>query len=465
MAFLGRRSLILIPLLLAVAPTARATQYLYDKDGVKVFAGGFAELDVISDTTRSLGEVEGNAPVDKASDKAAGKYNANGDSGRLQFSDRNSRFAFGVMTARPNQVKTKGYVEFDLLGYQPTVNPYDSTKPPTQSEAGYYQSPTMRLRHAYLQAEGDGWSFLSGQYWSLFGWQPDAVISTADVSPISGTLYERTPQMAFIKSFGDAKGTQFQVGLAGSRPTVRDSAMPNADFGLRMLMNGHKGPYTAASGDLKGTPMMIGLSATARDIVSPMMDNTNTNDSGKISTTQMAHNKASATALDVIVPILAAKGEKEFGNTLTLQGEATKGAGYGDEFVSWTGNLGQPLAPDGKTGINDIDTGIAGAAKSDGKFTLIKLTTWNASLQYHLPGDGSTWTTFGAAKLMSTNAKDLNAGSKQVYTCSQDQFINFFNDFTPEMRAGLEYDWHQTIYVDNTKAQNNRIQLSTWYRF
>src|SRR4051812_21094156 len=195
---------------------ANASVTLLDKDEWKVMLSGFAETDMINDNTRSLTEVAGNNPVDRLNSLA-------GDNGRTQFSVRNSRFAFTVLPPLQHDMKVKGYLEFDLLGYDPGV----STTQPTNTEASFYTNPTLRVRHAYVSSEKEGCQFLIGQYWTLFGWNPNYVMTTASVPPVSGNVYQRTPQVTFIHTSNWGEGDKIQYGLSVARPSERDSDIPN----------------------------------------------------------------------------------------------------------------------------------------------------------------------------------------------------------------------------------------------
>ena len=430
---------------------AGATTVLAEKDNVQAIFTGFAEFDAIHDSTRSLKEVEGNGPIAKK-----GSYE--GDNGRTQFSVRNSRLGFGLLTNRGNGWKGKGYIELDLLGYEPEVNA-------GVSEAGYYQNPTVRVRHAYLQAESnDGWNLIAGQYWSLFGWQSDFVPSTVGYAPIPGVLYERTPQATVLKTWGASDDANFTAGLSLSRPIQRESAAPNVDAGLRFRLGNYRAAYTSTSGDVKAEPLSIALSGTSRQITRPKADADGTYAKHKEKSKQ-----ASAFAVDVMIPLVSISKADDAGNSLALQAEFTKGTGYADELSGWTGNVAgvaNGSAAPAAVNLPNLDSGFVGYKAGASDFTLVHLQTWNSSLQYHLPTGMDSWVTAGFAETWSDNVADLGAAAgKTLYTRSQAAFGNVLHDFSKEIRAGLEYNWARTRYVDNSHAQNARVQVSTWYRF
>ncbi len=415
--------------------SAHAAVTLLDQNDWKVLLGGFAELDTIVDSTRGLVETLGSAPI-------ARPGTLNGTNGQTQFSPRNSRISFAAMAPTVSDWKSKGYLEFDLLGLTNSG-----------SEGATYTSPTLRMRHAYLMADNDDWQIIAGQTWTLFGWQTYYLPPTVSVAPVTGVVYQRTPQITALKKFGD-----LVVGASLSRPTQKDSQLPNLDTGAKYSITSRKAPYlNSSSGEVTLQPMSVALSGTLRNFQTP-------NGNGLGGTTRYL---GYAAALDTMVPIIAAS-EAEHGHALLLSGELTAGSGYGDAFTSWSGNLGAFAANQtsvANTSIN-LDPGLAGI-NANGSFQLVNLQTFNLVLQYHLPSQWSTYVNVGYGRLNSSNAAELvnsNIGKNVIYTRSEILFANIYHDFTKQIRAGIEYSISQTTYADGVQAQNNRIQVSSWFR-
>ena len=194
---------------------------LADKDGWKVSFGGFVELDTFVDTTRSFYEVGGNRPIARG-----GTYQ--GDEGKTIFSIRNSRLAFDVVAPKTGDWMSRGYIEMDFLGYDPDPN----STTVVNSEAAFFTNPTLRIRQAYLEERNGSFKLLAGQYWTLFGWEPYYVSSTDSTPPVAGVIYERTPQVTALNDFSLATDSRLQAAISISRPTQRDSMIPNFDAGL-----------------------------------------------------------------------------------------------------------------------------------------------------------------------------------------------------------------------------------------
>lgn len=174
-----------------------------EKDGWAAKFGGFVETDLIWDTTRAYDETQGNRTVPKTTDFI-------NQHGRGQFSLRNSRLAFGVEAPEACGFKTRGWIEGDFLGYDPSL----STAAPTNSEAGFFNNPTFRIRHAYLSADNGTLSVLIGQYWSLFGMQPNFFLPTIQVQPIAADLYLRVAQVRLAGNFKFSENLGVQVALS-----------------------------------------------------------------------------------------------------------------------------------------------------------------------------------------------------------------------------------------------------------
>jgi hypothetical protein len=418
---------------------AHAAITLYDKDDWKVMMGGFVEMDMFSDSTRSLTEVVGSNPI-------ARHGSFDGDNGRTQFSMRNTRLSFGILPPIESDWKTKAYFEFDFLGYDPNPSVGGT------SESGYQTNPTLRMRHAYLSAEKNGLLVVAGQTWTLFGWVPTYVPTNASVPPVTGTVYERTPQVAAIQTIAMGENS-LQAGLSIDRPVQRDSNTPGVDAGLRYSISSRKAGYTSSNGDDSAQSMSVAISGTARDIVSqPAGGGT----SGSVT------HLASAFALNGMIPIIASSDGKDTGNTLALSGEFTKGRGYGDEFSGWSGNIAQTATPASNL---DLDAG-QGGFDTGGSFHLIELQTWNAQLQYHLPTEWHAFIDLGYGQLRSNNISSLvPAGGKVAYDRSEVYYANVFHDITAHIRVAAEFDHFTTRYVDGINSQDNRYQLSTWIRF
>jgi hypothetical protein len=439
---------------------AQANVTLLDKDDWKLMMGGFVELDGITDSTRSFREVIGNAPVSVSG--------ATGGDGRTQFSIRNTRLGFTVEAPQYEGWNTKAYMEFDFLGFDPqNTSASSSVTTANQSENSFFTSPTLRIRHAYMQADKDGYQVLAGQYWNLIGWQPYYFMGNADVSPLPGMLYSRNAQLRGLKAIHFGEQDVLQVAAALVRPPQEDSRLPSLEAGARFAMGERSSGFTGgATGGRATQPMSIAVSGTARGFSLPTAG-----------TSSAATNSVAGYALaaDTMIPIIASPDGKSVENTLSLLAEYTVGSGAGDLLNGWTGGSANPLNASKNSpasGLPNMDAGI-GDFDSSGSFHLMHVQTFNVHAQYHLPSMfEASWVDAGYAQLFSNNMGNIanSAGvmtdsGNLAYNREQVIFGNIFHEFTPHLRAAVEYARVQTDYLAGYSAVNNRYQVSAWFLF
>ena len=97
---------------------------------------------------------------------------------------------------------------------------------------------------------------------------------------------------------------------------------------------------------------------------------------------------------------------------------------------------------------------------------MVKLRSYNVSLQYHFTEKAHTWLDLGYSSLHSDNAGRLAVATGKVnYDDASSVYANLFHDFTDHIRGGMEYVRYETNYVDGVSAHNDRMILSGWFRF
>lgn len=425
-----------------ISTPSYASISLLQNGPLQLTLGGFVELDTIFDNTRSFNEVMGSNPVLRPG-------TVNGSNGRMDMSVRNSRFYLQVDHHEAGGMKTRGYMEFDFLGFDPAPGTAGNT------EASFFTNPTLRLRQAYFELTDDGWDGLAGQYWQLFGWQPYYFLTTADILPIPAMVFGRTPQLRLSRVMGISDGARLHAAFALNRPVERDSGLPDLQAGLRIAYDGWQASSTGSSiGILSPQPLSLGVSGLVREITAPST-------TGVVS--DQTHYPANALSVNTFIPILPSS-EEDQSFSLSLIGSFTTGRGYGDQFPGWTGNTANPLtSPVLDGGIGDYD--------AQGTFHLIQLTSYNFSLQYTLPFATPTWIDGGHTFMTSnnmyllTNASGFASNGGVPYTKEESTYFNLFRDVTSHIRLAFEFARVQTNYADNTIAQNNRYQISSWFLF
>lgn len=461
------------------ARAADATSLVVGKWSTTIY--GFAETDLINDSTQSFNDVAGNALVLRPNGipyvPAAGvapppqnTYPAN--HGRTQMSVRNSRLGLQLRAPETHHVRVSGMVETDFLGYEPAPS---ATTGPTESQ--FFTSPTLRLRHAVLKVETPVVDILIGQYWDLFGWQSVYQPNSVQIQGLVGELYARDPQIRLSHTW-KTHAIEVEVALAARRPPSRDSQMPEGQGGVRLAFPWWTGIMTNGATATNVMPASIAVTGDVRQFSLPEFSQTPTR---TVSLTTQA------IAVDAFIPVIPKKRANE-GNALSLNGEIVTGSGISDLYTGLSYGLTFPYLPNtssvenGNTGTNytqDVDNGMV-IYDTAGALHGIQLTSFLAGLQYYLPGlGGHVWVSGNFARTQSGNiatfTRPITVGTDSTkvqyafdYTVRQaENFFdaNLFWDIVSGARVGFEYANFNDQYVDGAHAINNRFQFSGFFIF
>lgn len=389
---------------------------------------GFAEADFIYDTTQSFAEITGNRPVERSG-------TTKGENSRFQTSARNSRLGLRIEAPEYRSIRARALVEADFLGNQPSG-----------SEASFFNNPTFRFRHYYLEVETARVTFLVGQYWYLFGWQPHFLSNTLLIQPVVGHTYGREVQGRVTAAFSLLPEARIELATSINRPPQRDAGFPAFEGGLRLIYEGLRAAQTLNSTTTRIAPFSIGVSGTFRKFKIPA----HTTTGGGI-------------AVDVFLPLLTSRDGVSRGNTLALLGEFISGTGIGDRLPDLTGNVALN-SPTGQTA--DIDSGDAAFPLGSADFTAIRWRSFIGSFQYYFPPEGRFWLGGGYGEVWSPNAEEFVAvAGKDLYDRQQFIYGNLFYDLTEAVRLGVEYAYFRTSYVDGQHPFNHRVQGSMFFIF
>lgn len=418
---------------------------------VRVTVYGFAEADLISDSTQSLTENAGNTAIARQGTTA-------GDAGRVQMSARNSRLGIKVESPETEGgIKGMGNLEWDFLGAANGT-----------TEATIYSAPTFRMRHGFVKVQTPWLDLLFGQTWTPFAASGAFQPATVEIQGVPTEIFQRTVQLRVGHTFtaGDFKA---ELEVAAIRPYQHDSAVPDLGGYLRFVYEGWRG-YKATGqtgGDDSG--IQLAFSALTRQV--RVLDGAPAATCpGAGASTCFDTARGAAFAIDAIIPILPAS-KKSRANGLTLTAEASEGTGYSDVFssenagVTTIGNPPGTTAANYKTGTS-LDPGVAGFNSVTGKFDTVDLKSLLLSLQYFLPIDnGNVWVSALYGTLQSDNAVDFAAASSAI---ADERWVaaNLFYDLTPAVRFGLSWSKTRQRLGDNSAPRtNDRVQLSAWYVF
>jgi hypothetical protein len=442
---------------------------------------GFAETDVINDSTESFNDTPGNALIARPNGipplAANLQNNYAGNHGRTQMSIRNSRLGLRVRAPEYHQVRVNGVLETDFEGYLPTPS---STTGPTESQ--FFSSPALRIRHAFVRVETPVADLLVGQYWDLFGWQNIYHPNSVQPQGLPGELYSRDAQIRLSRAF-ETKAVTVEIALAARRPPSRDSQIPEGQGGLRVAFPGWTGVGTTGATATEIMPASVAFTGDYRQFELPEFSATPTR---TVSLTTVAF------AADAFVPIIPARRGHE-ANSLSLNGEFVTGSGMSDLYTGMTGGMTFPtyvntagMVQQGQASTypQDVDNGMV-TYDLQGNLHAIQWTTFLVGLQYYLPFlDGHVWVSGNFSRTHSNNISQFTRCSTSATSClvdptqpsynivnaqvvtAEDFFdVNLFWQAVPGVRFGFEYANYNDAYGDGVHAINNRFVGSGFFIF
>ena len=232
-------------------------QFGKDKQAWAFTLFGTIQADYISDTTRSYNDYIGQSLV-------ARNDTYEGTTGRTQFGMRNTRIGFLLDSPAIGSVTPSAVFQGDFAGNQPSV-PYVPPGSPGSagiSENAYYNSPTFRIRHAYLTLRNPIVDILAGQTFDVFGWQnfyaPCALLGRSEPDVFA---HRAVP---VVQSFGAGGPVVVDVAVEAARPAQRDSRVPDLEGGVRLSIPGWKGITTPGNAVTIAAPLSIGVSGITR---------------------------------------------------------------------------------------------------------------------------------------------------------------------------------------------------------
>jgi len=397
---------------------------------------GFVEADYIADSTRSYNDAIGNDLVAR-SDTYAGTV------GRTQFSMRNTRLGFSFQAPEIAGLRPSALIEGDFFGHQ--------TAPPAGSENTFYDSPTFRIRHAYLKLDGGFVDLLAGQTYDIFGWQNYFFPASLEFLGLPNMVFSRNTQLRLSRTLA-AGPVSIDVAASANRPAQRDAQVPDLEAGIRLSLDGWKGITTPGNVRTVAAPLSIGVSGVARQFKLDAFTPPPAQRSNSV--------RGWGVSIDALLPVLPAADGNDRKNKLTLTGSYIVGTGIADLLTTGGGatfptlpNPAQQSPPpmyaaniDPRLVTFDVATGIAHT---------IDWYAYKAGLQYYLPVlDGRMLFAANYTYSHSKNMQSLYpcAGSEiellgSVADTSMYADGNLFFDDTPSIRFGLSGQYTKVDYL------------------
>ncbi|HTA87959.1 MAG TPA: hypothetical protein VK745_00235 [Polyangiaceae bacterium] len=433
--------------LAAATPPDDDSPLTFHSQGWTAAIYGFAELDIMADSSQSF--IEGSL-----SNTLARPNTVAGDNPRVQFTARNSRLGFKIGAPDWNSIKTSAVVEMDFFGDEAATDRQDSA----------YTAGPIRMRHYYAKLESPVIDVLAGQYHDLFAWggagfYPNSVAFL----PLMGEVYHRNPQLRLSKTFR-SNAADFEIAVAAVRPVQRDAAVPDVQGGLRLAINGWRGASAPGASRPVSAPAALGVSAVGRRLsvtdFSPTPANPQTG-------------TAWGMAANAFLPIIPAAGS-DLSNALSVTGELTVGSGISDLYPGLTGGVGFPALPNPNnleavpTYTPNIDPGIV-TFDANNRLQPIKWTALVLNAHYHLPiADGKKlWISGTYSLVKSSNALALTPTQGRAFVWDNGQYLdaNLWWGVTPAAQVGLSFERTQQTFGDGTVAHNDRGEGAFYFFF
>jgi hypothetical protein len=404
---------------------------------------GFAEVDLMHDTTQSFTDSPGNGLVLRPT----GLTYANG---RTQTTARNSRLGVRMSAPEFEGMKASGNIEMDFMGNQPAV-----------SEASFVNNGTFRIRAAYAKVESEYVDLLAGQYYFLFGEQPFFFPMSIWFFGMPNMAFGRTQQFRLSHTF-KSDAANVDIAVSAQRPPQRDSELPDFQGGLKIGVNSWKGVHAGGSGYAAFDPLTIAASGSVRHF--------RVNDFAAAPTSLRTIN-GWGISLDGMIPIIPAASAKAKGNALTLTGSFVMGSGIGDLLGGLTGGAAFPNVPGMNGGAAapypaNIDPGIV-QYDTMGNLRAINWQTFMVGAQYFLPPTGRIAIGANYTQGNSDNITDGLTGGALAGVFKQSQFFEavVIGDLTPAVRIGAAWQRIAQTRGDEAVSKNNRLELAVYFFF
>ena len=408
---------------------------------------GFAEFDLMHDTTQSFSDSPGNGLIVRP-DVNRLAYN----NGRTQTTVRNSRVGVRMSAPASHGMTSAGLIEMDFMGNQPAGI----------SDGSFVNNGTLRVRAAYAKVESDYVDLLAGQSYFLFGEQPLFFPMSIWYFGLPNQAFGRTQQLRLSHTV-KTDAVSLDIAAALQRPPERDSEVPDFQGGLKLGINAWKGVHSGGSGYAAFDPLTVAVSGAVRHFRV-----------AEFAAAPASYRSANGwgLSLDAMIPVIPAASAKVKGNALTLTGSFVTGHGVGDLIGGLSGGAAFPSIPAATpTGAAtpypaNIDPGIV-QYDSAGNLRTLNWQTFMVGAQYYLPPNGEVTIGANYTQGESDNVTDGLTGTALGGVFKKSQYFELvaLGDITPAIRAGLAWQRIAQTRGDNVESKNNRLELSLYFFF
>lgn len=430
----------------SAATVAASAPLLAGEPGWQMSLYGWAEVDVMRDSTQSFSESVLNQSI-------ARPYSITGDNSRFQTTAKDSRVGFKVIAPPSGAIKVSALMEADFFGVLPTTA--------TQDES--YTTASIRLRHYFAKLETPIVDVLVGQTFDLFGWGGQGFLPNTAAFGVMGQVFHRNVQLRLSKVIASAP-VNLELAVAGLRPATRDSGTPDLQAGLKLTINRRWGASAQGPTLAKPAPMALALSAVGRRLT--------------VADFQAIPGDPQVVwgwgvVADVFIPIIAARGQ-DLSNALSVIGELSTGTGISDLYLALTGGVLFPSLPNpynllpAPAYTPNIDPGIV-TFDTRGLARTINWRGLMVNARYHFPWRAGRMLALSGTytRIESSNALALTPLMGRAFVWNEGRYVDgtLWWNVTTALQVALSYQTTTQTYGDGTLATNNRVEAAAWYFF
>ncbi|MFC1546759.1 hypothetical protein ACFL4O_03465 [bacterium] len=273
-------------------------------------------------------------------------------------------------------------------------------------EVDFYDTASVRMRHAYIELKRDKCSLLAGQTWDLFGILGPSTLNTNGYLWNGGNIGFRRPQLRLTHDYKEDIKVQVSINRNIGAATIGANSGENSGMPLMQARVSYCFPFaekktTVGLSGLYGSEKYNRWDGTSYDI------------------------KQTGVCLDVTAPI---------NSMISLKGEFFSGS--------------------------NLDALLAGIGQGVNTATEEGIGTTGAWAQLTYKPDDKHKVNVGYG-MDNPDEDKLNNGNRQKNTV---MFANIKYALVKDVKLGLEIANYNTEYVNTAKGTNNRITASVIYK-
>jgi hypothetical protein len=404
---------------------------------------GFAELDLLHDSTQGFGLAANNFALRPGFPLPAG-------GGQWQVTPCDSRLGARLETSAERPVRGIFLAELGPA--------YQIGDGPDFCRGGH-------VRHLYVAMRSLVLDVLVGKYYGVFGWGGKGFLpNSAAFMGVPGQIYDLERQIRLSHIFR-WDPVDFEIAGALADPVQTEPGTGEGHLGFRWAVNGWRGASAQGGGPPEAAPLQVGISGVRRIFeIAPFIG---------VPESERIRARGQGLALDAFLPIVPAHGD-DLGNSLSATLKLTRGSGLADMYTGLTGGVRFPALPNPANVLPapvypaNIAQGIV-AFDPTGGLHPVEWHTVVLGAQYHVPvaRGRRVWVCALYSRTESDNATSLTPFPNWYYVWTSARYYdaNLFVAVTRALQLAVSWQLTQQVYGAAGRASSTRGQLAATYFF